>query len=77
MKFLVKMMIPEEIIIAADGLYDADEQARRLRNALDDAKGNHTVILLSVYPVGTQNGNEDTKPVWRERNDYPPHHRDG
>lgn len=56
MKYLVKMMIPEECIVEADGLYDADKQARRLRDALDDKDGNHTVTLLSVHPVDTQNG---------------------
>ena len=62
MKFLVKMMVPQEIVIDADGLYDADTQARRLRDALDDADGNHTITLLSVYPESTQNGNKDTQP---------------
>ncbi len=53
MKFLVKMMVPEDIEIEADGLYDAEKQARRLRDALDDKEGNHTITLLSVHP---QNG---------------------
>ncbi len=50
-KYLVKMMVHEDIEIEADGLYDANKQARRLRDALDDKDGNHTITLLSVYPV--------------------------
>ncbi len=54
MKYLVKMMVPDNCEIEADGLYDADKQARRLRDALDDKDGNHTITLLSVTPVDTQ-----------------------
>lgn len=50
MKYQVKMMVPENIEIDADGLYDAGKQAVRLRDALDDKEGTHTITLLSVEP---------------------------
>jgi hypothetical protein len=52
------MMVPHNIEIEADGLYDAGKEAVRLRDALDDKEGNHTITLLSVHP---QNGEEDTQ----------------
>ena len=63
MRFLVKMMVPEEITVEADTIREAGAEARRLRDALDDPEGNHTITLLSVTPIkDTQNGAEDTQP---------------
>ena len=54
MKYVVKMMIPWQTEIEAYDMGDADRQARRLMASRDDDKGNHTVVLLSVWPADTQ-----------------------
>jgi len=62
MKYLVKMMVPQEIVVEAATLEAAGKAAEHLRNqsdVVDDGKViTHTVTLLSVHP---QNGDEDTQ----------------